>query len=76
MNTRSPDKHCPSAAAGVTCPVPTVTGELECLQGFLNGFAVLCLWLECSCLSVVLETVYINHTNNVFIRNGPLNRII
>lgn len=39
-------------------------------------FAALCLWLECSCLSVVLESVYINHTNKAFIRNGPLNRII
>lgn len=39
------------------------------------SFAALCLWLECNCLCVVLETVYINHTNKAFTRNGPLNRI-
>lgn len=40
------------------------------------SFAILCLWLDCSCLPLVLQTVYLNHANKTFLRNGPLNRII
>lgn len=80
VNTRSPNKphHCCSCdcSAWQWCPRSHCDSATWVSARSSCSFAVLCLWSECRCLSVVLETVYKNYTNKVFTRNGPLNRTI
>lgn len=81
VNTRSPNKHC-LVLLQVWLQCPAVVSCPHCDSGTWvsarssYSFAVLYLWLACSCLYVVFEIAYINHINKTFIRNGPLNRVI
>lgn len=50
------------------CPVLALRAVLEMSTRSWDDafcFAILCLWLDCSFLSLVLETVYLNHTNDI-----------